>query len=318
MTNPKLFFKSFSRLVLFAVFLVIGSQHCLFAQEDLTLPGDEKPVIVNTNNSGGDTTDESADGVTLQGKRSLLQKILDSGIFMIPLVLLLFGVLALSVYLLLDLKAGTFSPKGLYDSMIEAADAGDLGRVAEHARESASCLGQVMGGACEYIYDRGYKVLDGDSILDLMADASQEFNRKRVNLLNYLSVIAQAAPMVGLLGTVSGMIKAFDTLDQKGMGDSGQLAGNISEALYTTAGGLIVALPAIFLFFFFRNKMVGHIAAVDKQCFRVLNTLRRQVVGTGGSSGGSAPGPSSPPSQTPPPPPQAPPSPPPENQHPLA
>ena len=85
--------------------------------------------------------------------------------------------------------------------------------------------------------------------------------------------------MVGLLGTVSGMIKAFATLKQAGMGDPGQLAGNISEALVTTASGLIVALPAIFMFFYFRDKMVALVAEVDKNCGKILNTLRRSVLG---------------------------------------
>jgi biopolymer transport protein ExbB/TolQ len=63
------------------------------------------------------------------------------------------------------------------------------------------------------------------------------------------------------------------------MGDPGKLAGNISEALVTTASGLIVALPAIFLFFHFRDKMVALVADVDKNGAKILNALRRSVLG---------------------------------------
>ncbi len=265
--------------------------------EDLSLPGDEEEVVVNTG-GGGDAAEV---GGASQKRGSVLDLALDGGWAMIPLVLMLFAVVALSAYLFLDLKGKTFVPRQLSTSLMTAAEAGDFAGLAQKAQDSPSCLGQVMSGACEYISDRGYEVLDGDSIYDMMADASQEFNRRRVSLLNYLSVISQASPMVGLLGTVSGMIKAFGTLQQAGMGDPGQLAGNISEALVTTASGLIVALPAIFAFFFFRDKLVAQVAAVDKQCAKTLNMLRRTTLGNRGASMPSQapPAPASPPAQEP-------------------
>ena len=260
----------FGTIALFFLLLVQ-----LPAQDDLTLPGDEAPVIVNTPGTESPASTEAAG----QERESLLDMIKDGGWAMIPLFIMLFAVIALSVFMMLDLKKGTFVPKALVESMMTSAEAGDINSITESARSSSSCLGQVMNGACEYIYDRGYGVLNGDSIYDQMSDASLDFNRRRVSLLNYLSVISQAAPMVGLLGTVSGMIKAFATLKQAGMKDPNQLAGNISEALVTTASGLIVALPAIFLFFHFRDKMVLLVADVDKNCARILNALRRSVLG---------------------------------------
>lgn len=261
-------------LFLGALVFLMAPLATLRAQDDLTLPGDEAPVIVNTPGA-----DSPASAGAEQQRESLLDKVKAGGWAMIPLFIMLFAVIALSVYMLLDLKRKTFLPPALVESMQASAEAGDINGITESARGSSSCLGQVMNGACEYIYDRGYEVLNGDSIYDQMADASLEFNRKRVSLLNYLSVISQAAPMVGLLGTVSGMIKAFATLNQKGNGDPGQLAGNISEALITTASGLIVALPAIFMYFFFRDKMVALVADVDKTGGKILNSLRRAVLG---------------------------------------
>ena len=60
--------------------------------------------------------------------------------------------------------------------------------------------------------------------------------------------------MVGLLGTVSGMVKAFNVIEAEGAGSAQALAGNISEALITTATGMIVGIPAMFFFFYFKNK----------------------------------------------------------------
>ena len=60
--------------------------------------------------------------------------------------------------------------------------------------------------------------------------------------------------MLGLLGTVSGMVKAFSSIATVGMGQPDLLAGNISEALITTASGMLVGIPTMFFFFFFKNQ----------------------------------------------------------------
>jgi len=90
--------------------------------------------------------------------------------------------------------------------------------------------------------------------------------------INYLQVIASVAPMVGLLGTVSGMVKAFRTIAEQGMGRPELLADNISEALITTASGLTVAIPALIAYFYFKNRY-GKIASEVAQVLgRTLRT----------------------------------------------
>ncbi len=73
--------------------------------------------------------------------------------------------------------------------------------------------------------------------------------------ISYLSTIGVVSPMVGLFGTVTGMIKAFQTIGTGGIGDPSKLAANIGEVLVATAGGLSVAIPAFFLYYFFRNRL---------------------------------------------------------------
>ncbi len=73
--------------------------------------------------------------------------------------------------------------------------------------------------------------------------------------ISYLSTIGVISPMVGLLGTVTGMIKAFQTLGTGGIGDPSLLAAAIGEVLIATATGLVVAIPAFFLYYFFRNRL---------------------------------------------------------------
>ncbi len=81
--------------------------------------------------------------------------------------------------------------------------------------------------------------------------------------INYLNLFATIAPMLGLLGTVFGMIESFSEL-AAGRSEPADLAGGIGEAMITTAGGLIVGIPAMFCFFFFRNILQGALTDIEK------------------------------------------------------
>ena len=91
-------------------------------------------------------------------------------------------------------------------------------------------------------------------VKEAIEEASSEELAGPYVLINYLSVVGSLSPMVGLLGTVSGMVKAFNAIEAEGAGSAQLLAGNISEALITTASGMIVGIPAMFFFFFFKNR----------------------------------------------------------------
>ncbi|HMP72188.1 MAG TPA: MotA/TolQ/ExbB proton channel family protein [Kiritimatiellia bacterium] len=91
--------------------------------------------------------------------------------------------------------------------------------------------------------------------------------------INFLSLIAAVSPMVGLLGTVSGMIGAFQKIGAGGMGKPEQLAGDIGQALITTATGLIIAIPAMFFFFMFRNILNRLIQKAETDFSIVLDEL---------------------------------------------
>ena len=243
------------------------------AQDDFSIPGLDEPGVTVTPAASSAAGTEG--GASTEAK-SLWDSILEGGWAMIPLALMLAAVIGVSVYLLMDTQAKQFHPPELSSRLQSAFEQGDFHSAMDESSRSATCLGQVVYGATEYIAERGYDVLDGEIIYDQMADASLEFNRPRAKMINYLSVLSQAAPMVGLLGTVSGMIKAFNTLGQKG-NDPKELASNIGEALMTTATGLVIAIPAIFLYFYFRDRLTDRLAEVDRQTSKMLNSLRRVV-----------------------------------------
>lgn len=91
--------------------------------------------------------------------------------------------------------------------------------------------------------------------------------------INFLSLISAVAPMVGLLGTVSGMIGAFQKIGAGGMGKPEVLAGDIGQALITTATGLCIAIPSMFCFFMFRNLLNRIIQNAEGEFSEVLDGL---------------------------------------------
>ena len=91
--------------------------------------------------------------------------------------------------------------------------------------------------------------------------------------INFLSLITGVAPMIGLLGTVSGMIGAFQKIGMGGMGKPELLASNIGEALITTATGLCIAIPAMFAYFIFRNNLSRIVREAEGEYSAILDAL---------------------------------------------
>ena len=121
--------------------------------------------------------------------------------------------------------------------------------------------------------DFGWNAVE-KSIEDALAEQSARLFRK----IEYLSVIGNIAPMVGLLGTVIGMIVAFQSVaSTQGTASAPQLAEGIYQALVTTVGGLIVAIPAIGAFAIFRNRIDQFVAEAAYMAQHVFTSLRRKA-----------------------------------------
>ena len=134
--------------------------------------------------------------------------------------------------------------------------------------------------------------IDFGKVKEAIEEASTEEVTQYMKAIDYLSIIGATAPMLGLLGTVSGMIKAFQTIGTTGMGKPAELAANIGEALVTTATGLIIAIPAMLTYFYFRNNFIKSSATLGRQIGALLDTLEsgelplgfENLGGTGGAS----------------------------------
>ena len=110
-------------------------------------------------------------------------------------------------------------------------------------------------------------------VKEAIDEASTEEITSYMKPIDYLSIIGATAPMLGLLGTVSGMIKAFQTIGSQGMAKPAALAGNIGEALVTTATGLIIAIPAMLFYYYFRNSFIKSTATLGRNIGGLLDTL---------------------------------------------
>lgn len=130
-----------------------------------------------------------------------------------------------------------------------------------------------------YVFAAGLERCSSSGDIDFMKvkeaveEASTEEVTRYMKAIDYLSIIGATAPMLGLLGTVSGMIKAFQNIGTKGMGKPQELAGNIGEALVTTATGLIIAIPAMLTYFYFRNGFIKSTASMGRNIGALLDTL---------------------------------------------
>jgi len=142
-----------------------------------------------------------------------------------------------------------------------------------YCRERPSLFTYAFGAGLERCLDASGGAIDFKKVEQSVEEATVEQMTKFMRPIDYLSIIGATSPMLGLLGTVSGMIKAFHTMGTLGMGKPELLAANIGEALITTATGLIIAIPAMFFFFFFKKKFQKMLATLGRNIGFLFDAL---------------------------------------------
>ncbi|MGQ0834438.1 MAG: MotA/TolQ/ExbB proton channel family protein [Gammaproteobacteria bacterium] len=110
-------------------------------------------------------------------------------------------------------------------------------------------------------------------IMERLEDAGRHVVHELERFLNTLGTIAGVSPLLGLLGTVTGIIKAFNAIQAGGMGDPRALSGGIAEALITTAAGLVVAIPALIAYRYLRGKVDRIVIAMEKDAIRLADAV---------------------------------------------
>jgi len=167
------------------------------------------------------------------------------------ILFLSFVSLALIIEHIVNIKRDKIVPPQLIDEIEGMMDNEEYQEALELCEAEPNFLTNVLAAALPKI-NSGFETMKIS-----MDDAGEEEAIKLQQKIGYLSLIGNIAPMMGLFGTVSGMIQAFQMIAEKGASVTpADLAGGISQALVTTFLGLFVAIPTMIAFFFFRNKVV--------------------------------------------------------------
>ena len=185
----------------------------------------------------------------------LIQK---GGITMYPIILL--SVIALAVFLerLISLRKEKYVPKAFYEQLVSLLKKKNINEAVE---------------VCKVITNT-------DLPLSRLLEVAEESGRSEVSKLDKflpsLQTIVAIAPLLGLLGTVLGMIKIFDVIALQGTGSAEALSSGIAEALITTAAGLVVAIPAQIFYFIAKARADAIGAALEKASSEVMNLLFKE------------------------------------------
>ena len=161
-----------------------------------------------------------------------------------------FTLVALFVMNLLTARRENVCPVALVEEFEEFLNEKQYQEAYEMAKNDDSFLGQVLAAGLAKL-SAGYA-----QALEAMQEVGEEENMKLEHRLSYLALIGTISPMVGLLGTVHGMIASFQTIATSGsQPDPAELAGGISTALFTTLLGLLIAIPAIAAYNILKNRV---------------------------------------------------------------
>ena len=121
----------------------------------------------------------------------------------------------------------------------------------------------------------------GEVMKDSIEEAANQVIHELERYLAPLGTIAAVAPLLGLLGTVIGMIKVFSAIMLHGSGNASVLAGGISEALITTAAGLTVAIPALILHRYFERRIDSLVVVMEDQAIKLVDALHGERAASG-------------------------------------
>ncbi|MFD0894903.1 MotA/TolQ/ExbB proton channel family protein [Luteolibacter ambystomatis] len=173
-----------------------------------------------------------------------------------------------TVWLIIDVWLRTNKPKLVPEDDLAVAQqsfrSGDYVGAYQAMKASNSPFASVVRAGLSSV---GY---GKDATEEAIVAAVDKINSTLQTRINYLSVIGVCTPMIGLLGTVSGMRGAFATLGSSGIGDPSTLSAHIGEVLIATASGLFIAIPAFMGFYFLKNKLQSGIHGLEEEAERLF------------------------------------------------
>ena len=201
----------------------------------------------------------------------MLEIIKAGGWLMVPIIGCSVIAAAIVLERLWTLQKRRVLPADLTRQVWEWVSRNELNHVHIQELQGGSPLGQIL--AAGLLNRHRDRQIMKESIEDTGRHVVHELER----YLSLLSTIAAVSPLLGLLGTVTGMVKVFAAIGSSGLsGDASALAGGISQALITTVGGLWVAIPCLVAYRYLRDRVDGLVVAMEKEAIALMEALHRR------------------------------------------
>lgn len=198
----------------------------------------------------------------------MFEIIKSGGWLMAPLILCSIVVVAIVAERLWTLQTKRVAPEHLAAQVWNWLKNGELDDVRLETLRAGSPLGRILAAGLEHRHAKR----------DVMNEAIEDTGRHVVHELDRylitLGTIATISPLLGLLGTVVGIMRVFAAISTTGLGNPQALAGGISQALITTVAGLTVAIPAYILHRYLRGKVDELVVRMERETMRLMNAVR--------------------------------------------
>jgi len=201
----------------------------------------------------------------------MIVTITKGGIIMIPIILCSIVALAIIIERAYNLTTAKVHPP---DFVIKVKGLLNSGKIKEAIAICSSATSPVAT-----IFEAGVlkRKKDREQIKEAIEHAGRQETHQLNKYLSVLATIASIAPLLGLLGTVTGMVKAFGVIAVQGVGDPNALAGGISEALITTVAGLVVAIPTLVAHNYFSKRITRFVMEMENTSLELLDILVENI-----------------------------------------
>ena len=197
----------------------------------------------------------------------MLELVKSGGWLMLPIILCSIVSFSIIAERFWSLRREKVLPKHLVANVWNAVKKDNMARADIEVLSKQSALGQILSvGLLNRNESR-------ERIKECIEERGREVVHDMERFLNTLGTIASISPLLGLLGTVIGMISVFAAITKHGVGDPAVLAGGISEAMITTAAGLTVAIVSLVFYRYFRRKVDGIVVVMEREAIKMVDVL---------------------------------------------
>jgi biopolymer transport protein ExbB len=203
-------------------------------------------------------------------EQTIVEHIQAGGIWIYPILFFAFLATVVSLFKLIEIYSVSMPPAGTLHKVLSLLNEGKDAEALAFAKSIKGPTGKMLEDAVVHA-DESKELVE-----EVMYERMLEVQPRLERLLPFIAVTAATAPLMGLLGTVTGMINTFKLITIFGTGDAKSLSSGISEALVTTEFGLIVAIPSLIMHALLSRRAQGVLASMERLAVAFVNGLNRK------------------------------------------